>query len=274
MRIWRIEWITADRKRTLLKPSQTSVVLPATLVQWIETWVLHRWHPGLLEWGLTFEVMVAMTKAYAYQLKLAYGFSWDLALVGAKANMLNFISTQAAAVAIPVLTLWGGVVLLALYYKTVDFLGRQAGSWTFKSQRCVMAYGDNFWFGSVIRHPEEGMWDVERAFPVNAPLRNEHRDVGGEHSLLDFWDFNELWEGLGVSLLFWHIYYMKQARLNYVNVGWQIDDQVWRVLAIDVENDPFGLPVGFEEEIGRFANWYADWDKYWNRAGGEKGPEF
>lgn len=274
MKIWKIRWITADRRRTVLRPTQVQEVLPATVVGDIETWVLHRWHPGLLEWRLTFEVMVLMVRAWTYRLKLAWGFSWELARQGAQANMLNFISTQAAAVAVPLLSLWGGLIAMALYYKFVDFFDKQSGSWTFKPQRCLMSYKQKFWFGSVIRHPEKGEWDIERTFPVMDPLRTEYRDVGGAQSLLDFWNFQRLWETIGKGPVFWHVFYMEQAKLDYVNVGFHLSRQEWRVLAIDVENDPFGLPVGFEEELGRFENWELDWSEYWNRAGGEKGPEF
>lgn len=267
MRIWKIRWMTAKRRPSLMRPTQVELVLPATVAGDIETWVHHRWTPSLLTWGLSFEVMVLMMKAWTYKLKLAWGFSWATAVAGAKANMTAYISTGAAAVAVPFLTLWGGLISLALYYRFVDFLEGYTGSWTFKPQRCLMAYEERFWFGTVIRHPELGMWDVERVFPEMEPMRMEFRDVGGKQSLLDFWHFEQLWETIGEGWVFWYVFYMNQAKLDYVNVGWHTGRQVWRVLAMDVEDDPFGLDVGFEEELGRFANWRADWNKYFFLSG-------
>ena len=267
MKIWKMRWITAKRRPSLSRPTQVKQVLPAGIAQELDTWVSHNWTPAYEMWGLTGSLMTLMLRSWTYKLKLAWGFSWQSCTALAKANMHAFISEGAAAVAAPLLSLWGGLILMQLYYKFVDFLEGHTGSWTFKPERCVMVYKDRFWFASVIRHPEPGMWDVQRVYPEMEPMRMEFRDVGGVHSLMDFWSFYDLWETIGAGLVFWYAFYMKQAKLDYVNVGWHTTRDVWRVLAIDVANDPFGVPVGFSEEVGRFESWYDDWNKYWFRSG-------
>lgn len=167
-------------------------------------------------WGLTKDVMfLMMVRWMAINVK-TWGFSWSVGLVAAKVNMLKFLSVGAASVAVPLLTLWAGILLIKPVIWFIELWRKQYGIVVLPPHACILTYKERSWWSAIYNRPDpDHFWAVQgrlTGIPAYLHLKNE-RDAFG---IYDEWQFHDLWIESGKGTIYHYAYGYDRMRLTHV----------------------------------------------------------
>lgn len=216
-------------------------------------WVINNWKPSLLAWGLTADLMHLMMVRWMAMSVKTWGFSWAVGLTAAKANMLNFISVGAAAVAVPLLTLWVGLMLINPIIWFIELWQKQWGINILPPQACILTYKESSWWGAIYKRPAPDQFWAIQGRPTNIPaylhLKNE-RDAFG---IYDEWQFHDLWIESGVGTVYHYAYNYDRMRLTHVGKVTRLEETRF-IAAKDypkwwTDNFPVGWEITPEEAL-------------------------
>jgi len=235
----------SHRKPSLFQPVQ------AALPPWtgwdgiIEDYIYDTWSRAWSEWGMTKSIMKLMLIYWMNLYKATWGFGSNIAWTAAKARFVHFMATSAAAVAVPVLTLWVGVMGIGLFYAFLDFLEGQSGHNHFAPGRLILRYNERLWWGGVLGHPARRHWVVARCKEIGAVPFHEKRNVFGPDGRTDWWFFEDTWVTLSARLLFWYVYTMSQARLRFVGLAHSRGFGYYDLRTSPDYREPWDWPIGW-----------------------------
>lgn len=209
-------------------------------------WIFNNWKPAYAMWGLTKDLMyLMMVRWMAINVK-TWGFSNAVGFVAAKTSMLNFIKVGAAAAAVPLLVLWGGLLLIKPVIWFIELWRKQYGINILPLHACILTYKERSWWAALHKRPHEDLFGIVYGRPTNIPAYlhlKEERDAFG---IYDEWQFHDLWLESGKGVIYHYAHGYDRMRLTFVSKVYRSGD----VYYYSAKNFPKwwtdNFPVGWE----------------------------
>lgn len=245
MMLYKAENLRSWRQLALGPCKSVKVEVASFWVHEIERWVHINWTESYALWGLTKTVMQLLVMRWFFLYKSAWGFSSAVAFTAAKVNMLHFISTSAAASAVPALALWAGILLIEPVIALADLFMKHYGINVFPEHAAILRYKSRLWWAGVYSHPLSSVWHVYQGatIPVMNFLdwRNQY-DAFGIH---DEWHFHEMWLECGKGVLYHYGFGRTEMRTVFVGKAEKRMDLHYGYVQRALKPWPWNLPVGF-----------------------------
>lgn len=211
----------------------------------IHHWIDRNWAPHMDLYGLTREVMRLLIWRWAFTYKSAWGFSMGGSLTLAYAKMKAFISASAAAVAVPALTLWVGIMLIEPVIALADLFMKHYGINVLPEHAAILRYRERLWWAGVYSHPLSRVWHIIQGAEIPAAgfleLRRQY-DIFGIH---DEWHFHELWLECGKGVVYHYGFGRTEMRTVFVGKAEKRADLHYGYVQRALKPWPWSLPVGF-----------------------------
>lgn len=243
--IFSLEVLWADRQPSLTAPVQTEVETAGFYPDAIRHWINVFWTPALLEWGLTKPIMELMMLKWFWIAKGTFGGSGAVALAAAKANMLNWISTVAAATAVPLLAAWLGLIGMGFYFKFLEWLEAQHGHVSFKKGRVLILHHDSLEWGNLLSRPTTHMYDFVACAPTDFGAFSWSRIADTPSHQLHFLSLKGLWQTVSRRFLWWYVYTWTTIRCRWRGVAYLIGPHHYRMYCEPDQIEYWGHPIGW-----------------------------
>lgn len=243
--IYSLETLWAHRQPSLTSPTLTPVQYTGFWPDAIMTWVTNNWKPSMLLWGLTKQVMFYMMLKWYYINLGTWGFGGEASFFWAKKTMIYFISSHATAVAVPMLTLWGGIVALGLFFAFLEWLEGIGGSVSFTRGRVIIRKDTTLWWGGLSCRPSKKMYDftVCGLTPFDGTI---HKVTPAPYPYKINWFYmNELWQTASRYLLWYYVYTWRTCRCRFRGMGYRIGGNRLRMRVSESQHDFWQKPVGW-----------------------------
>jgi len=264
--IYSLETMWAHRQPSPFVPTVTQVWDEGNIYGNIQHWINIIWQPGWATWGLTKELMFFMTLKWYFVLKYTYGFSAAGSFAGAKVNMLNWISVGAGAVAVPLLSLWVGLIGLGFFFSFLEWLEGYGGSVRFNPGRVIIRKGTEIWFGGLCRRPSAKMYD----FAICSPSVFEgsiHKVTPSPSPYKIHWfHLQDLWQTMSKGLIFYYVYNWTTVRCRFRGMGYKLPSNRLRMQVSESQHDYWDKPVGWWQTNAESCAYLDDFDdhfSYW-----------
>lgn len=245
--VYSLETIFAHRQPSLFEPTKTECDYTGFWMDEIRTWIFNNWSPAWAAWGLTKDLMFVMMAKWFYVARGTWGFGSAVALASAKANMTAWISASAAAVAVPLLGLWLGLVGMQFYYAFTSWLEPQGGSIRFTTGRVIIRKDSTVWWGGLVGRPSKKFYDF--AICGLSPYEGNTRSVtpAGHPYKLNWFYSSELWQTASHHLVFWYVYTWKTIRSRLRGKGYKIRNNRIRMEVNPSQHDYWQKPIGWSQ---------------------------
>lgn len=267
MKLYELEWFTLYKQPALTAPKESVLVPAAFWENEISHWVKLIWQPGWGAWFLTPALMRLMMGKWFVALKYGRGLPSGAAFAGAKVNMMNWISTQVAAEAVPLLTLWGGVVMLGVTFSFLSWLEGSTATIWFRPGRFIMRYEERLWWAGLMGRPEEKVYYCYRGpeLPLHTFFHQRIDQIGIPD--MDFFHFTELWQTVHEKLLHWDVLSWTTAKARFIGVGHERGGGMWNFWPSEYWKRYWGVPVGWGLKEADAIGWVDDLADYANPPG-------
>jgi len=270
--VYSLETIWAHRQPSLTAPTLTECSTFGFWPDEIQKWVNIFWNPQWAEWGLTKQLMFWMTIKWFYVYKATWGFGSAGAFAAAKANMLNWISVSAGAVAVPLLSLWGGLIGLKFYYAFTEWLEGQSGHVNFTRGRIIIRKDTTLWWGGLSCRPSKKMYDftICGLAPFDGTV---HKVTPAPYPYKINWFFlDELWQTWTSKLLWYYVYTWRTVRCRFRGVGYLIGGNRLRMEVSESQHDFWQKPVGWYQSGSEACTYLGQFDDHFEYWGHPKPP--
>lgn len=270
--IYSCETLYAFRQPSLTAPTIVQANYFDEWPQHIFHWVQDEYKPKYLEWGLTKQLMWYMTVHYWYIWRYTRGLMPVAAFNAAKTSMLTWISASAAAVAVPLLTLWVGLIGLGLVFAILAWLEGRSGHIDFNPGRIVIRKGNKLWWGGLVGRPHYKMYDF--AICELSPFEGLiHKETSAPHPYrTNVFYFNDLWQTTSRKLLWWYIYNWSYLRTTFRGNGYLIGPNLIRMCVKESQHKFWNIPVGWERSAPGACFYLLNFDDYFGWGGNPKPP--
>lgn len=243
--VYSLETLWAHRQPSLTAPKLTKVWNEGLIYEEIIHWINIVWRPDWFAWGLTKDLMFFMTLKWYFINKYTWGFDAIGSFRLAKLAMLDWIKMSAAAVAVPALTLWGGIIALGFFFAFLEWLEGVGGSVSFTTGRVVIRKGTTLWWGGLICRPSKKFYDftICGLTPFDGTI---HKVTPAPYPYKINWFFmNELWQTWSSRLLWYYVYTWRTCRCRFRGVGYLIGGNRLRMQVSESQHDYWQKPVGW-----------------------------
>lgn len=270
--IYSLETMWGLRQPSFSYPTETECDYTGFWMQEITNWITANWNPAWAAWGLTKNLMFLIMAKWFYISTGTWGFPNAVALAAAKVNMLNWISTSAAATAIPLLGLWASLVGLGLYFKFLIWLEGQQGHVDFNVGRVIIRKDGVLWFGGLIARYTENMYDFAmcRLTPFVSFTQRRIAGTGVYHENM-FWP-DGLWQTLTSR---WPLHYVTgwtSLLTRCRGTAFLIGPGRLRMNTSKFQHEYWNVPVGFVAPEWLYCGYVDYFDDYFSYPGNPKPP--
>lgn len=265
--IYSLDWIGAHRQPSLTAPEKTVCDATGFWPDEIVKWINIVWNPQWAAWGLTKQLMFWMSLKWFYVYKYTHGMSSAVAFTGSKTMMMHWISTSAAAVAVPLLSLWGGLIGLTFYFKFLSWLDGYSGTVSFTTGRVLIRKDTTIWWGGLSCRPSEKMYDftVCGLAPFDGTI---HKVIPAAYPYkINFFHFDELWQTVSSRLLWYYVYTWQQCRCRFRGMGYRIGGNRLRMRVSESQHDFWQKPVGWYQVGSDACAYLGQFDDYFSYHG-------
>ncbi len=269
--VYSLETLWGHKQPSFSKPELKPVEYAGFYPDAIRDWINLVWQPGWAEWGLTKTLMFLMTCKWFYILKWSKGLPATVALVGAKANMLAWISSSAAAVAVPALTLWGGIIMLGLVFSFLSWLRGCGGFTYFTPGRIIIRRGHRIWWGGLVGRMSHKMYDfgVCGQSPFEGTV---HTVTPAPHPYKIHWfDIGQLWQTADEGIIYSNIFSWVTLRCRFRGMAYQIAPKLIRMQVKESQHAFWDKPVGWNITLEEACAYVGQIHDYF-RCSGDPGP--
>lgn len=243
--VYSLETLWAHRQPSLTQPTYEKCEYAGFWPDQIWTWVKIYWNPSFGEWGLSKMLMFWMTIKWFYVFRSTWGMSSAVAFSMAKAKMLAWISTSAGAVAVPMLSLWMGLVALGFYFSFLEWLEGVGGSVSFTTGRVVIRAGKYFYWGGLVGRPSKKFYDfaVCGLAPFDGTI---HKVISAPYPYkINFFFMQELWQSLDERLAWWYIYTWRTCRCRFRGKAYNLPGGRIRMQVSESQHKYWDKPIGW-----------------------------
>lgn len=270
--VYSLDSISAFRKPSLFEPVKTDIVYAGFWVDQIQIWVDTNWQPGYAVWGLTKQLMFLMTVKWFFVTQSSWGFGAAVAFEAAKANMLNFISTSASAVAVPALILWVGLIGIQVFFAFLDFIAGASGHIDFNVGRVLIRKDSTVWFGGLVGRPSKDMYDFSicQLSPYDGVIR--HKATRGWPYVQNWFENNDLWQTISRGLIFWYCYTWGSATAYLRGKGYRIGENLIRMNVNPSQHAFWNKPIGWWQSSTAACAYLNQFDDFWAAEGAPHTP--
>lgn len=270
--VYSCETLWAHRQPSFVEPT---VIYANYFDEWpqhIKHWVNEEYKPGYLEWGLTKQLMWYLTVRFWYIWHYTRGLMPVAAFEAAKAQMLVWISTSAAAVAVPILTLWVGLIAIAGVFAFLAWLEGRTVHLNFNPGRVVIRKGGTLWWGGLIGRPSHKMYDfaICQLSAFEGLIHKQTAETGQYH--LNWFYFNGLWQTASLKLLFWYVYTYDLLKCWFRGNAYKIGPNVIRMQVAESQHTYWNVPIGWERAAPGACHYLTQFDDHWGWGGDPKPP--
>lgn len=214
----------------------------------IEDWVFNNWRPEYAMWGLTKEIMTLMLMRWVAVARITWAFTTWNAFQGAVVNMKHFISVGASSVAVPLLSLWAGILMIEPVIMLIDLFSKRPGRNEMPAWAAVLRFKGRLWWASVFRHPTNDRWLLMQGPEVQARAFTIKRLGWQPPFIFDEFLFHELWLELGKGTVYHYAYGRIRWDITFVGMGTKAAEG-WYWLSLDpLLGQGWDLPVGWSPE--------------------------
>lgn len=179
-------------------------------------WIFNNWRPAYAMWGLTKDLMFLMMVRWMSISVKTWGFSWSVGLVAAKANMLKFISVGATAAAVPLLTLWVGLLLINPVIWFIELWQKQWGINILPPVACILTYKELSQWAALYKRRGTGEFEMIAGPMTNIPAYLHLKKERDAFGIYDEWQFHDLWIESGKGTIYHYAYGYTEMRLTFV----------------------------------------------------------
>lgn len=270
--IYSIEDIFAHRQPSLTNPTIKEIEYSGYWPDQITNWINSIYNPAWAMWGLSKEVMFLLTAKWFYVLEKTWGFGGDAAFVGAKANMLNFISQSASSVAVPFLSGWIALIGLGLYFEFLEWLEGDNGYTTFNIGRVLIRTGSNLYFGGLQARPSKKMYDFSVC--CQTPFSSYQWTIIPDrpsHQLHWLYTRN-LWQQVQRYALWYNVLTYTIVKCRYRGMAYVVDRDLYRLECDPSQQQYWGQPVGWAVVPFMACDWTNLISAYWAAQGDPHSP--
>lgn len=269
--IYSLETLWGHRVPSFSKPELKQVETAGYYPDAIRDWINIVWNPQWAEWGLTKDLMFYMTIKWFYIWLWSKGFSSAISFTAAKANMLAWISSSAGAVAVPALTLWGGIIMLGLVFAVIDWLEGESGFTYFNPGRIIIRRGHRIWWGGLVGRMSHKMYDI--GVCGQSPFEGTvHTETPAAHPYrINWFDIAELWQTADYGIIYNYIYNWTQLRCRFRGMAYQIAPKLIRMQVKESQHDFWNKPVGWNITLEEACAYVGQIHDYFRRSG-DPGP--
>lgn len=269
--IYSLETLWGHRTPSFSKPELKPVEYAGFYPDAIQTWVNNTYLPGWALWGFTKTLMFLMTCKWFYILTWSKGLPASVALIGAKANMLAWISASAASVAVPVLSLWGGIIMLGFVFGFLSWLEGCGGHLDFTPGRIIIRRGHRIWWGGLVGRMSHKMYDI--GVCGQSPFEGTiHQETFAPHPYRINWFYiDELWQTADEGLIYSHIFDWKTLRCRFRGMAYQVAPQLIRMRVKESQHNFWKKPIGWNITLEESCAYVGQIHDYF-RCGGIPGP--
>lgn len=243
--VYSLETIWAQRTPSLTPPYQAEVEKTGYWPDLIWQWVENNWDPSMTLWGMTKEVMFLMMLKWFHVAKFTWGFGNSVAYTSAIVNMQNFLSKSAAAVAVPALALWVGVMGLGLFFRIYEWLQGRSGSVSFNKGRVLLRKKDSIFWGGLVSRPSKKMYDFTECSPADFGSYTWRITPDRLQYQLHWLYLHGLWQTVDKRLLWWYIYTWKTIKCRYRGTAYAVGTGIYRLECDETQIEYWGKPVGW-----------------------------
>lgn len=212
-----------------------------------------------------------MTIKYFYICKWTWGFASEGCFVLAKAWMLNWISASAAAVAVPALTLWVGLIMLGLVFAFLDWLEGCGGFTYFTPGRIIIRRGHRIWWGGLVGRMSHKMYDfgVCGRSPFEGTV---HTETPAPHPYrLHWFDIAKLWQTADEGIIYNNVFSWQTLRCRFRGMAYQIAPKLIRMQVKESQHAFWDKPVGWNITLEQACAYVGQIHDYF-RCSGDPGP--
>lgn len=265
MLIYALDCFWVKRDTTFFEPGESVVktVIASFYSDDISKFVENMFYGKTDIYGITREFAKLFIMREWLKLYHVGGFSGATALVGAKANFVNFMSKRAAAVGWVAIGIAAAAVVLGIVFAIMDWTEKEDGRIDFPVGACILRYGNRLWWGGVVGRAYTYWWDFFKCSEIGDKLFYEHRITGSGYLGLDEWDFLGAWEAKEKKLVGWYVYRFGVLRLRYLGLGHNLGFGRYRLGITEFAEQPYDYPVGWGirehdvcEYLGNFSDYF------------------
>lgn len=269
--VYSLETIWGHKQPSFSKPTYNECTQYGYWPDFLWDWINAIWDTRWLDWGLTKQLMFWMTIKWFYIYKYTMGMSSAVAATFAKAHMLDWIAASAAAVAVPLLTLWVGIIALGFYFGFTSWLEGCSGHINFNPGRVLVRKGIDLWWGGLEGRPSPKMYDIAicgvSPFPGNV-----HKMTPAPHPYKIHWFWtNRLWQTVDLGIIYNNIFTWKVVRCRFRGMGYRIAPDLIRMQVSESQHAFWNKPIGWSQSFEAACAYTGQIHDYF-RCAGDPGP--
>jgi len=269
--VYSLETLFGDRWPSFSKPQQMNVEYTGFYPDAIRQWINNNWNPIWANWGLTKDIMFLLMCKWFYMYKYVKGFSSDVALAAAKVMMKNWISVAAAATAVPLLSLWAGLVGLGLFFGFLSWLEGCGGYIRFNVGRIIIRKDTSLWWGGLIGRMSPKMYDFGVCSKTTFDSALHHTAPGPGTYKTHWFDMSELWQTVDLGIIYNYIYQWSEVRCTFRGMAHRVGDRHIRMKVNPSQHAFWNKPIGWYTTLEQACAYTGQFTEYF-RCRGDPGP--
>src|SRR4030042_2808059 len=263
--IFSLEVIWAHRQPTVFSPESSPIEQAGFYWEDIYAWTQINWKPEYGKWGLSFDLMLWIKIKWFHVFHFIKLIPPAAACAGAKVEMMAFISESAAAVAVPILTLWAGLAVWGFYLHFLDWLEGVSGSVSFQKGRVIIKLQRGLYWGQLVERPSKKMYDFKLISKTDFGCYTWHIDPDTPSYMMNWVYLKEIWTTTHAELLIHYVFLWETIQTRQRGRAYIVAENLYRIEAPPTQIDYWGHAVGwanYDPDLLDYPNQFPDHFQY------------